>query len=97
MTLVVTILIGAGAVLISSAIDCSDIPSTFMKIINNQAIDWSGNACAGTGTTPAQNVASAETQAYGPSAQKPGPGKTCPSGYIYVVADGLCHRVGARP
>lgn len=112
MTLVVTILIGVGAVLISSAIDCSDIASTFMKIINNQAIDWSGNACAGTGNTnPAQNVGSAQTQAYGPGTTKSNPtlssgkcppGQTqygthcCPAGYLYVEADGKCHQVGAR-
>lgn len=44
MTAITVILIGAGILFIASAIDCSPIGKTFMKIIGNQPIDWSGKA-----------------------------------------------------
>jgi hypothetical protein len=98
VTTIVVVLIGIGVLFIASSLDCTPLKDTFTKIVNNQAVDWSGKSvnCPGATTTPAQNVAAAQTQAYGPSAV-PSTGKQqCPAGYIYVQADGKCHQVGAR-
>lgn len=52
MTTVVVLLIGAGALLISSSLDCSSLRDTFMKIVNGDTIDYSGNnGCTGAATT----------------------------------------------
>lgn len=49
MTTVVVILIGAGLVLIASALDNSSIQATFTKIINGNSINWSGQNTETTG------------------------------------------------
>jgi hypothetical protein len=57
MTFVATVLIGAGLLLIASALDDTSIVSTFQKIVSGQTIDWSGK-----GTTSTTNTTSATTQ-----------------------------------
>ena len=54
MTIVVVALLGAGIVLIASALDNSSIVDTFHKIITNQKIDWTG----GSSSTPSSSSSS---------------------------------------
>src|SRR5271167_5004332 len=106
MTTVVVILLGVGATLIASALDCTDIKTTFLKIVQNQSIDWSGNsancnpaASTSTITAPAGSAAAvgqAQTASYGPGQVAPTSPGQCPPGYVYVVATGKCQQVGAR-
>ncbi|HET7640649.1 MAG TPA: hypothetical protein VFK47_18210 [Ktedonobacteraceae bacterium] len=42
MTFVSVIGIGVGILLIASSLDNSSITSTFLKIVNGEAIDWTG-------------------------------------------------------
>jgi hypothetical protein len=44
MTLVVTVILGVGILFIASALDNTPLKDTFLKIINNQSIDWSGRS-----------------------------------------------------
>jgi len=49
MTVVMVLLIGAGALLIASSLDCTSIKDTFTKIASGQVVDWSGTQnCGGT-------------------------------------------------
>ena len=52
MTLVVTILIGTGAVLIGSAMDNTPIIATFRKILSGQTVNWTGASAVSTSTNP---------------------------------------------
>lgn len=47
MTIVVVVLLGAGVLLIASALDNTPIVQTFQKILNGNAIDWSGTNSTG--------------------------------------------------
>lgn len=44
MTLVVVILIGAGVILIGSALDNTPILQTVQKIMSNQPVNWTGQS-----------------------------------------------------
>jgi len=88
MTMVVTVLIGAGVLLISSAVDCTPLVSTFQKIISNQSIDWSGaQNCQATGTTTPTATAPA-TIGSGKSLIPPLSSGRCPAGYTQVFVSG---------
>lgn len=42
MTFVITIMIGAGALFLGSALDNTPLVQTFQKILANQPLDWTG-------------------------------------------------------
>lgn len=44
MTLVAVIILGVGIVMLGSALDNSSIQDTLQKVLNNQPLNWSGNA-----------------------------------------------------
>src|SRR5215831_1760937 len=97
MTTVVVILIGIGGTLIASAIDCTPIASTFMKIIQGGTIDWTGTQnCQGT-IPQAPTSGSSATIGSGTQGRlrNPNPDGTCPQGYtLVVVSNGkhMCER-----
>lgn len=98
MTIVVVILIGAGTLLIASALDCTPIVSTFQKIVSGQAVDWTGqaNQCGQQVTNVPQttNPTGKNTQP-GTISTK---GTQCPSGYTFVPiaggTTGTCVKTG---
>lgn len=84
MTIVTVLLIGAGTLLISSALDCTPIVATFQKIISGQSIDYSGtqNCTSSLGTaTPGGDI-------YGPGLQPTNPDGSCPAGCTRVIVSG---------
>lgn len=54
MTIITVLLIGAGTLLIASALDGSSLKDTFTKIMNGEPVNWSG-----TSTVPAGPAKSA--------------------------------------
>lgn len=42
MTIVIVVLLGAGLLLIASALDNTPILATFQKIVSGQRVNWSG-------------------------------------------------------
>lgn len=76
MTVITVILIGAGALLIASAMDCTSIKDTFQKIVSNQKVDWSGTQNCGS-VAANQSAGNAAIQ-QAPNAQN---GK-CPQGQL---------------
>lgn len=50
MTIVVVILLGAGVLFVASALDNSDLVTTFQKIISGQSINWAGTSSTGQST-----------------------------------------------
>lgn len=42
MTTVAVIMIGVGVLFIASSLDNSSLQATFLKIIHNESIDWTG-------------------------------------------------------
>lgn len=59
MTLVVVLMIGAGVILIASALDNTPIVATFQAIASGQAVDWTGSKATGTAGTAAGAAAGA--------------------------------------
>lgn len=74
MTILAVLVFGAGAILIASALDNSDIVTTFQKIMSGQTINWSGQ----TATPATQNQPGAPTPKNG----------QCPAGWFYL--NGQC-------
>lgn len=95
MTVVVTILIGIGAVFVTSSIDCTPLLSTFQKIISNQPIDWSGTQ----NCQPITNQAPPEPGEPGfkPVTTPPLSSGRCPPGYTFNASLRTCVRQGATP
>jgi hypothetical protein len=80
MTMIVVMLIGLGTVFIASALDCSDIKTTFENIVSGKTVDWTGQNCAG-GLTPGPGGTF-----YGPGMIPLLPDGTCPKGYSPATA-----------
>ena len=72
MTILVTVLLGAGVLFVASALDNTPIISTFQKIISGKPIDWTG----GGSPTP--------TVGQGSGLIAPNKDGTCPTGYTLV-------------
>lgn len=72
MTMAAVILIGAGILFISSALDNTPLVQTFQKIVSGQAINWAGN-------TPGSTTG-ATTTSSGSNASNPSTGSTGSSG-----------------
>ncbi len=85
MTIVVTVLIGAGVLFIASALDNTPIVETFQKIIKGQHIDWTGGSSTTTPTTPTPG----NPAVVGGGALIPAnPDGSCPTGYTPVTVSG---------
>lgn len=82
ITILPVILIGAGVLFIASAMDCSDIPSTFQKIISGQKIDWTGGNCK------QQPVQGNPAVVGGGKLINPNSDGSCPKGYTSVTVSG---------
>ena len=52
MTFIVTFLVGAGVLLIASSLDCSPLKDTFLALVQNKPIDWSGSKACSPATPP---------------------------------------------
>lgn len=70
MTLITTVLLGAGVLFIASALDNTPLVQTFQKILSNSPINWSGSGevaspagtkvgGATTGSSPVDTIAQA--------------------------------------
>jgi hypothetical protein len=82
MTIVVVVLMGAGILLVVSAIECQPIVSTFQSIISGKPIDWNGGNCnqgwtSGTGG-----------DILGPGIHEPNSDGSCPSGTHKITVSG---------
>jgi hypothetical protein len=88
MSTVVVVLIGVGAILIGSALDCTDIKTTFMKIVQNQPIDWSGSSanCNQAVSAPVANAPASIGS--GATLIAPDASGNCPAGYTKVYVSG---------
>jgi hypothetical protein len=82
MTMIVVMLIGLGTIFIASALDCSDIQTTFMNIVSGKTIDWTGQSanCSGGLTLGPGGTY------YGPGYIPLLPDGTCPKGYSPATA-----------
>ena len=88
MTTVVVILLGVGTILIGSALDCTDIKTTFMKIVQNQPIDWSGSSanCNQAVSPPVANAPA--SLGSGATLINTDANGNCPAGYTKVYVSG---------
>lgn len=83
MTILVTVLLGAGVLFVASALDNTPIIQTFQKIISGQKIDWTG----GSSSTPTPTTGNPAVVGGGPLIN-PNPDLTCPTGYTLVTVSG---------
>jgi hypothetical protein len=85
MTMIVTVLVGAGILILASGLDGSSLKDTFNKLITNQPIAWTGSgnvpSVPGTPTIPSNSPSTTVT---------PGKNKSCPTGYVYDPVRGVC-------
>lgn len=88
MTTVVVVLIGVGAILIGSSLDCTDIKTTFFKIVQNQPIDWSGSSanCNQAVSPPVANAPAGLGS--GATLINTDANGNCPTGYTKVYVSG---------
>ena len=82
MTLLSVVLLGAGLILVASALDNSSIVDTFHKIVSGQPIDWTGGSGSGTPVTGAPAVVGKG------GLINPNSDGSCPSGYTSVTVSG---------
>jgi hypothetical protein len=89
VTTVVVVLIGVGVMFIASALDCTSIKTTFFKIVQNQAIDWSGSSANCNQATVTPPVANAPASiGAGPTLINTDANGNCPAGYTRVYVSG---------
>ena len=83
MTILVTVLLGAGVLFVASALDNTPIISTFQKIISGKPIDWTG----GSSATPSPTTGNPAVVGGG-QLMNTNPDGTCPTGWTQVTVSG---------
>ncbi len=92
MTMIVVMLIGIGTIFIASALDCSDIKTTFENIVGGKTIDWTGGNCSqgpsvGGPVLPGQKCPPGTTNIAGICQPNP---HNCKPGEVWLEAVGKC-------